>query len=312
MGRSQLRTAAPLTRSLFLVPLLLAAVPSPAATQDRLVFPDANSRPTSFSVHNLHRARELAYGAGVKVGILDHSFGLDAHPELYAGGENFQTGMWGETYREQSHHGYWMALALHEVAPAAEIYALNTYSGDEKERVAAMVQAIDWAIAEQLDVLTYSARGFSPEARAILDPAVERAHAAGIITTFIHYDHPGNIFPTWLGPERGDGGGREADLNLFHYDYRVVFIDEYRAHAAGDTAAARGYVPFLSLSSTSPLTAGMVALMRSLDPSLTAEDCRRILVETSRPMEFEGRYAPRVPDAYAALLRLRERQGETI
>ncbi|MFO8175801.1 MAG: hypothetical protein R6T96_16070, partial [Longimicrobiales bacterium] len=131
MGRSHLRTAGPLTKSLFLIPLFMAAVPSPAATQDRLVFPDANSRPTSFSVHNLHRARELASGAGVKVGILDHSFGLDAHPELYAGGENFQTGMWGETFREQSHHGYWMALALREVAPAAEIYALNTYSGDE-------------------------------------------------------------------------------------------------------------------------------------------------------------------------------------
>jgi hypothetical protein len=312
MARCQLRTAALLVRFLSLIPLLLAAVPSAAATQDRLVFPDANSRPTSFSVHNLHRAQELASGAGVRVGILDHSFGLGAHPELYAGGENFQTGMWGETFKEQSHHGYWMALALREVAPAAEIYAMNTYSGDEAERVAAMVQAIDWAIARQLHVLTYSARGFSPEARAVLDPAVERAHAAGIITTFIHYDHPGNIFPTWLGPEPVDGSGRDADLNLFHYDYRVVFIDEYRAHAAGDTATTRGYVPFLSLSSTSPLTAGMVALLRSLDPSLTAEGCRRILMETSRPMEFEGRHAPRVPDAYAALLWLKARQRETI
>jgi hypothetical protein len=41
--------------------------------------------------------------------------------------------------------------------------------------------------------------------------------------------------------------------------------------------------------------------MKSLNPGLTAEQCRKILRDTSYPLEFEGKQAPRVLDALAAL-----------
>jgi subtilisin family serine protease len=52
---------------------------------------------------------------------------------------------------------------------------------------------------------------------------------------------------------------------------------------------------------SAPVTAGLVALLKSVDPLLTPSDCRRILMDASRAFTFEGRTAPRVPDALRAV-----------
>lgn len=272
--------------------------PAGAGGQEVLVFPGANSRETWFSVHNLGAAQEAARGRGVKVGILDHSFGLDVLPELYAGGENFQDGPWGEAYRTQAHHGSWMARALKEVAPEAEVYALGTYHSDEAKRVDAMVRALAWAAEHGLDVVTYSAGAFSPDARRTLDPAVEQAVARGVTVIFIHYPHPLNLFPSWIGPRTGDDQ-REPDVNIYQYDYTVLFADRYAALERGEDA--RGYRPFLSLSSTAPVTAGIVAMMKEVNRALTPADCKEILQAAGRPFTHQGMTGARTPDAAKAV-----------
>jgi hypothetical protein len=264
-----------------------------------LYFPNANSRPTYFTIHNVHDAWTISKGAGVKVGILDHSFGYDVHPELYAGGKNFQTGNWGETFNNVSHHGFWMASTLREIAPEVEIYALGTYSSDESDKVDAMVRAIDWAIAHDLDVLTYSAARFSTESRGRLDSAVDRALMKGIVITFIHYPHPGNLLPTGLLPRTGDDE-REPDVNILHYDYSVVFTKQYADWTKHGTAAGYRRL-FLSISSTSPVTAGFVAMLRSVRPDLKPTELKRILMKTSRVTTFEEMPSPRTVDIAAAL-----------
>jgi len=264
-----------------------------------LYFPNANSRPTYFTVHNIYDAWPISKGAGVKVGILDHSFGYDVHPGLYAGGRNFQKAGWGESFGTVSHHGFWMASTVREIAPEAEIYALGTYSANESEKVDAMVEAIDWAIAHDLDVLTYSAGRFSPEARKRLDNAVDRALEKGIVTTFIHYPHPGNLLPAWLGPRTGDDD-READVNILQYDYSVVFTGKYVAWMQNEHRQPSDN-PFLSISSTSPVTAGFVALLKGVRPDLKPAEVKRILMETSRATVFEGERSPRTADIAAAV-----------
>jgi subtilisin family serine protease len=199
-----------------------------------------------------------------------------------------------------------MARTLKEVAPGVEVYALGTYSSDEEAKVDAMVRAIDWAIDNGLDVLTYSARRFSPEVRERLDVAVDRAHANGIATVFIHYPHPGNILPTWLGPVSGDDQ-REPDLNILQYDYSVVFTKEYAEWMEADSES--GYRPFLSISSTSPVTAGAVAILKALEPELTPAEIRRLLMETSYKMEFEGMHSGRTMDIGAAVQAIQD-QGK--
>lgn len=293
-----------LSRLIPILPLLLSSAgalsqgPPTVEAPPVLRFPGANSRPTYFDVHNIREAWEISRGATAKVGILDHSFGYGSHDGLYAGGANFQEGEWGASFADNSHHGFWMASVLREVAPEAEIYALCTYSDDEASKVDAMVRAIDWAIEHELDILTYSARRFSEERRPKLDRAVERALEHGIVTIFIHYPHPGNLLPTWMGGPSGDDE-RIPDVNILHYDYSVVFTRQYADWM--ERGVESGHRPFLSVSSTSPVTAGFVAMLKSVAPSLSPEEYKRILVETSRPMVFEGHESTRVVDIAAAL-----------
>jgi hypothetical protein len=264
-----------------------------------LVFADANSRDTYFTVHAIGDAQALTKGSGTKVGILDHSFGVAAHKDLYAGAVNFQDDCWGSAFETaEGSHGYWMALVLREIAPEVEVYALGTSSEDEANRVRAMVKAIDWAIEHQLDAITYSAERFAPALRQPLDEAVQRAVAHGIVVTFIHYPHPDNLLPTGLLGPSGDDE-REPDVHVYHNDYTVLFVEWYQQHQAGKQRP--GWRPFLSVSSTAPVTAGVVAMMRSVNPALTPAECKAILMQTARPMEYGGVQIPRVIDAPAAV-----------
>jgi hypothetical protein len=148
-------------------------------------------------------------------------------------------------------------------------------------------------------VLTYSAGRFPPEPRKRLDNAVDRALSNGIVITFIHYPHSGNLLPTWLGPRTGDDD-REPDVNILQYDYSILFTRQY-VKWMQNKERHRLKNPFLSISSTSPVTAGCVALLKSVKPNLKPAEVKRVLMETSRVTVFEGRRSPRTVDIAAAI-----------
>jgi subtilisin family serine protease len=266
-----------------------------------LIFPDANSRDTYFTMHNIKAAQAISQGKGCKVGILDHSFGMVLHPGLYAGGKNFvENG--DESLNKKEWHGYWMAVTFHEIAPKAKIYALNAISfKSPKSNVYAIIKAINWAIKNHLDVLTYSQPTIQGEDRKILDKALDRAHNAGIITTFIHIGHPDNILPSGLWNEKEDG--RYPDINVLQYDYTVVKVNWNTKSSTENSTTSKFYSPFLSISSTSPVVGGVVALMKSLRPNLSSKECQKILRETAYQLNYKGEKPPRVLDALAAVKR---------
>lgn len=277
--------------TLLLLTLLLAM--SPLMGEDDpnsvLVFPGANGRETYFTLHHIKEAQAISKGKGCKVGVLDHSFGMTLHPDLYAGGKNFVVG--GENFlTKREWHGYWMALVFHEIAPEAEIYALNTRTFKSRLMDAeAMARAIDWAIEQHLDVLTYSAEAFEGTGKEILEAALERAYKAGIVTTFLHTGYARNILPDGLfNPDKEDG--REPDIHIFHYDYTVVPIKQWE-----------GTERFFSLSSTSPVLGGVIAMMKSLRPDLSPDKCKQIVRNTAYPLAFRNQNPPRVLDALAAV-----------
>jgi hypothetical protein len=269
-----------------------------------VVLPGANSRETYFTLHHIREAQAISKGKGCKVGVLDHSFGMSLHPDLYAGGKNFVVDS-DEFLTKREWHGYWMAIVLHEIAPEAQIYALNTVSFKAPESGAASIaSAIDWAIQQRLDVLTFSQASIEGEGRKILNAALDRAHKAGIITTFIHTEHPGNIMPSGLWAGFGGDDSREPDINILHYDYTVVPLNEYRKLRAGEKTWWNP--PFQSVSSTSPVLGGVVAMMKAIRRDLTPAQCKLILRETAHPIKFEGDNPPRALDALAAMKRVSE------
>ncbi len=115
------------------------------------VFANANSRDTYFSVHNVKTAHKISTGKGVKVGIMDWSFGCGSNKNLYVGAENFAG---YKTAPDEEGHGFWMANTLKEIAPDCEMYALCTTDKNEDVLTDNMVTAIRWAVQNFLN-MTY-------------------------------------------------------------------------------------------------------------------------------------------------------------
>lgn len=264
-----------------------------------LVYENANSRPTYFTVHNVLRAHEITKGKGIKVGIMDSCFAYERQPDLYSGGGFFTGDL--KDYNSYEHHGYWMATTLREIAPEVEIYALGVSFRTEEEKIDGIVEAIDWAIEQGLDVLTYSSAPFSEENRHKIDKAVERALQHNIVTTFIHYPHDGNLFPDGL-VRKSEDYSREPDLNILHYDYNVIIVPQDQKYLQASSEERWSLLePGTSWSSTSPVTAGFVAMLKSIDNTLAPEDYKNILISTSREATVGGDIIPRVVDIYEAV-----------
>ncbi len=268
-----------------------------------ILFSDANSRDTYFSVHKVRGAHEFSRGAGVKVGILDSHFGSGSADDMYASAVDF---LGDPASLAEAHHGYFMACALREIAPDCEIYALNVMHRDEGRKVSAIIEAIDWAIASGISVLSYSGAAFPAAARSELDAAISRAAEHGIVTCFINYDAEANLLPYGLYPYAGELA-REPDVNILHYDYNALFLRQYRDFvAAGRVANGGNDIPYFSVSSTAPVLAGFVAILRGIDPDLSPGACRAALVDTSYTLDHHGKQAfehghcPRVADVAAA------------
>lgn len=271
-------------------------------------FPDSNSRDTYDTIHNLKEAQAVSRGAGVKVGILDWGFGFLEHEGLYAGGEDFTTFAYhDENFNHMSEHGFWMAQTLKEIAPEAEIYALGTYSPDsETEWVDAMIEGIRWAMDHDIDILTLSHEKISEENRDRFDEVVNEAVSKGIVTTFIHYDNPNNILPSGIWDSTGEYQ-REEDINIFQYDYNTLFLNDYKEMSGRqDFDSSYKSELFLSVSSMSVVSAGFVAILMSINDTLTPEQYKEILVKTSHYAEYEGEGAEHVVDIDRAVQYLKE------
>ena len=291
-----MRTAA----ALFLIFGLVFGTPGFLAGQSRTSGHNPGSTDTYFTIHNIYPAHEITQGAGTRVGILDRSFGMDAHPELYAGGKDFLVNTPSPAAEPETYHGYWMALTLREIAPKAEIFALGVHTQDETARVDAIVQALDWAVQHKLDVVTYCAGVFSEAAREAIDPAVDKAVEAGVVVVFVDLPHPLNLLPGSLGPT-DENRARDPDLNIFSYDCTAFIANQIVALADPDDDGIQKSRPFLGRPSAGPVTAGFVALVRSMDPELPPGEIKRILRTTSRPLSYRGRLAARVPDLFQAV-----------
>jgi hypothetical protein len=252
-------------------------------TNSTYCFTDANSRETYFTLHNVRIAHRYSKGKGVKIGVIDWLFGLEQYKSLYTGvadisGNSEQLGGEG--------HGLWMATTLREIAPECEIYALNAISYEsEDERLLLLEKAVDWAIDNKLDVLTYSHAAFSGDNRTRVNEAVEKAVKFGLVTTFIHNDAPHNIYPDGCISSRFNKPNREPDVNILHFDYNVFREDVYQRYTdkiqKGQWIDSGDDIPFFSLSSMSPVLGGFIALMKAIRPKLTADECRKILIKTS-------------------------------
>lgn len=130
----------------------------------------------------------------VTVAVIDSGVNVP-HPHLpaVAGGVgiDLQGGETGD-YVDVLGHGTAVAAAIHEKAPAAEIYAVKVFQRELATTARTLVRAIDWAAARGVRLVNLSL-GTPLELRAAeLEPVVERAVRAGtiIVSAFELDGHP--------------------------------------------------------------------------------------------------------------------------
>jgi subtilisin len=132
-------------------------------------------------------------GAGVNIAILDT--GIDyTHPDLdmnYSGGDNFISldannhDPLDDSYNSHGTHVAGVISAELDgagvvgVAPDASIYAVKVLDGAGFGSVSSIVAGIDWAIANQMDIVNMS-MGITTYSQSLAD-ACEAADAAGIL-----------------------------------------------------------------------------------------------------------------------------------
>lgn len=245
-----------------------------------LSFENANSWENYLSIHHVKEAHKRSMGKGVKVGILDHYFGIKDHQGLYAGDRDFLDRQ--SDHETISEHGYWMTNTLKEIAPECEVYALSTLDcNNENKKVRAMVEAIDWAIENKLDILTYS-EGIikDKQNKVLLDQAIEKAEQNGVIITFIHYEHPNNMEPIGMYDEDQLLEGQPS-VTIYSYDYNLLLKDQFNRFSMGKTGTDESLDLFYSNSSMSVVTAGFMAILKSINPNLTPAEYREILIQSA-------------------------------
>ena len=85
---------------------------------------------------------------------------------------------------------------------------------------------------------------------------------------------------------------RQPDLNIYHYDYNVLFINQYKNYlqkiSEGTALRSGDEIPFFSFSSMSPVLAGFVAMIKELNPTYSYEEVKALLQETSYEITSSG------------------------
>ncbi|MCU7906237.1 MAG: S8 family peptidase [Candidatus Thiodiazotropha sp. (ex Epidulcina cf. delphinae)] len=132
-------------------------------------------------------------GAGIKIAVLDTGIDYN-HPDLdmnYAGGENFISidpdnhDPFDDSFNSHGTHVAGTIAAELDgagvvgVAPEASIYAVKVLDGAGFGSVSGVVAGIDWAVANQMDIINLS-MGFTTYYQSLAD-VCEAANAAGLV-----------------------------------------------------------------------------------------------------------------------------------
>jgi subtilisin family serine protease len=249
----------------------------------------------------LEEAHRLATGKGVRVAVVDTGVDVD-HPDLR--GRIAHVGNFvdrGERSFTSDVHGTAVAgviaadanngVGIVGVAPAAEVLALKACwepSASSRRGVCnsyTLAKAVDFAIAERVQVLNFSLGGPpDPLLRRLFAKAVQR----GTIVVAAYADAQGRGFPASL----------DGVLGVFASDPQGALRGAPQAHlrpalaAPGvdvlSTAPRSSYDFFSGSSLAAAHVSGIVALLLERNPRLTPRDLESLFRGTAHPLPASG------------------------
>ncbi|MPZ24764.1 MAG: S8 family serine peptidase, partial [Dehalococcoidia bacterium] len=263
-------------------------------------------------------------GAGTKVAVIDTGFDSD-HPDLevnIAGGRNFVANPDNNNYEDDNGHGTHVAgtiaaadngIGLVGVAPEASLYGLKVLNAQGSGSFGDIVKAIEWATGlgggTKADIINMSLGCFGAGCNdPALKAAVDNAYAAGVLVVVA----AGN-----------NGPGANTVGYPAMYDSAIAVAATNSSNAVASFSSRGSQVelaaPGVSIRSTypnnsyatlngtsmaTPHVAGLAALVKAANPSITASQIRTRLQQTATDLGAAGRdtsYGYGLIDAVAAV-----------
>ncbi len=301
-----------------LIPSIAASLPQQAieALQNNpsvvLVEPDVEAYALDAELDNTWGVRQIGagtvhdagdIGAGVKVAVIDSGVNYN-HADLaanYAGGYDFFNG--DADPMDDNGHGTHVAgtiaavkngLGVVGAAPAARIYALKVLGSNGSGDFSDVIAALQWCVTNKIQV-TNNSYGSSVDPGYQVETAFKNAYAAGVLSVAAA-GNSGNSLGT------GDNVGYPAAYTCViavaassSSNVRASFSStgpDVELTAPGvsinSTLRSGGYGLMSGTSMASPHVAGVAALVRWADLTLTNDEVRAILQQTAKDLGAVG------------------------
>jgi len=192
----------------------------------------------------------------VRVAIIDS--GVHAtHPHVngVAGGVSImQDGREEPDFTDRLGHGTAVTAVIREKAPEVLIFAVKIFHDSLATSIAPLVQAIDWAVKNHMQLINLSLGTQNPEHEPVLREAVARVVEQGIILIAAHDWLPGSL-----------PGVRPVvlDWNCPRDEYRTSALPDGRTlyHASGFPRPIPGVPPERNLQGISFAVANVTGLV---------------------------------------------------
>jgi Subtilase family len=170
-----------------------------------------------------------ASGRGVKVAVIDSGVNA-AHPHILGPVKTIMLGVAhsGESEEDRLGHGTAVTAAIQEKAPDAEYFAVKLFGSSLRATTSLLIEAIEWAIENRMDVINLSLGTGKLEAKDRFQALVDRAWLAGSVLVSarvnnLHLMLPGSL-PRVIGVD--------VDWNLPRNRYRIETTDGSRSFFA--------------------------------------------------------------------------------
>ncbi|MDA1475999.1 S8 family peptidase [Bacillus changyiensis] len=251
-------------------------------------------------------------GKNVKVGIIDTGIS-SAHPDLkVAGGKSFVAGD-SDPFHDGNGHGTHVAGTVAAidntegvigVAPNVSLYAIKVLDSGGSGTYSAIVDGIEWATDNHMDVINMSLGG--PSGSIALKKAVDRAYSSGVVVVAAAGNSGSSGNSNTIGyPAKYDSaiavGAVDKDSKRAYFS---SVGDELEVMAPGasvySTYPGNLYKSLNGTSMASPHVAGAAALVKSKNPSLSASQIRDRLSKTATHLGSAFYYGKGLINAEAA------------
>jgi subtilisin family serine protease len=151
-------------------------------------------------------------GAGVRIAVVDSGVHPD-HPHIAAGqlapgvaiasDGTIETG--ADATRDRLGHGTAVAAAIQEKAPGATLIPVRVFRDALKTSAAALVAAIRWAVAQEVDLINLSLGSPNAAHRDVFARAADEAAWAGTLILAAREANEAPCYPGALPPVLGIG-----------------------------------------------------------------------------------------------------------